>query len=126
METFIGTKIIKAEKATNRDGDSGYTVEYEDGYTSWSPKEAFEKAYRRTDGLNFGLALEAIKKGEKVARKGWNGKGMYIYLNFMPEADQETKAFDPFITMFTASKTYQPGWLASQADMLADDWEILN
>jgi Protein of unknown function (DUF2829) len=49
--------------------------------------------------MKFGDAIEALKDGGCVARSGWNGKGM-----------------------FTASKQFQPGWLASQADMLAEDW----
>lgn len=126
MKKYIGTKIIHAIEAKNNSGLEGYSVVYEDGYNSWSPKDTFEKAYREAEGINFGLAIEAMKKGMKVARDGWNGKGMYIYLNFMPEHDQQTEIFDPFITMFTAQKTHQPGWLASQADMLADDWSILN
>lgn len=53
METYIGTKIIKAEPCSKKsEGDSplpptaGYKVVYEDGYTSWSPKEVFERCYR--------------------------------------------------------------------------------
>ena len=98
--------------------------------------------------MNFGQALEAIKQGKKVARKGWNGKGMYIAL-MEPHIDYKTgiaECFkdiakktdienpygsnlivdvDPYIVMRTAQKTIQPGWLASQADMLAEDWGII-
>ncbi|MDR1371629.1 MAG: DUF2829 domain-containing protein, partial [Dysgonamonadaceae bacterium] len=48
----------------------GYKVIYEDGYESWSPKETFEKAYRKIDGLRFGDAIEALKAGKRVSRKG--------------------------------------------------------
>lgn len=68
----------------------GYLVEYQDGgkpnhpghegYISWSPTDVFENAYRSADNLNFGLALEALKQGNAIARKGWNGKGMFLFL----------------------------------------------
>ena len=95
MKTYIGTKIIQAEPAFRIDGgiyspdeplpngtdvEKGYRVRYQDGYESWSPKAVFEEAYRPTDGLPFGLAIEAAKKGKKIARKGWNGKGQYVEL----------------------------------------------
>lgn len=79
--------------------------------------------------MNFGQALEILKAGGMVARQGWNGKGMHIYL----EDSLSTKVrggiyqgcvrrYEPCIVMFTAEGKHQPGWLASQADMLADDW----
>ena len=95
MQRYIGTKIINAEPMNRQkyndfrgwelpedeDGmDEGYLVEYLDGgkpntekyegYVSWSPKEQFEKAYRQSDTLSFGLALEALKDGKRIARKG--------------------------------------------------------
>ena len=94
----------------------------------------FEAAYRRTDGLSFGLALEAAKKGMRIARAGWNGKGMYVFL--IDVADLPTNAAlsglegkdvtvrDCF-AMKCADDSICPGWLASQSDMLADDWMIV-
>lgn len=145
MEKYIGIKIIHAEPQEN-EGKPGYKVQYKDGYTSWSPDYAFDDAYRRTDCMNFGLAIEAMKEGHRVARSGWNGKNMFIVL--MPElklppyntSDTSRKVNDrtakwigedapldcqPYIAMYTAQKQWQPGWLASQADMLADDWMIV-
>ena len=106
MKRYIGTKVINATPMTrlaynqfrgwtlpaNENGDdAGYLVEYTDGgqantsqfdgYVSWSPKEQFEGAYRETGGLTFGLALEALKAGKRVARSGWNGKGMWLSLS---------------------------------------------
>ena len=69
--------------------------------------------------MTFGEALERLKKGECVSRAGWNGKGMYLYL---AKEFSKIHGFEPFIVMFTADKKHQPGWLASQADMLAEDW----
>ncbi|WP_432718981.1 DUF2829 domain-containing protein [Pectinatus frisingensis] len=141
MKTYIGTKVIKAEpmrlmaaeRVLNRkikDGDAdGYLVAYEDGYRSWSPRLVFEKAYRHTNGMTFGLAIEALKMGKKACRKGWNGKGIFIELQ---RPDEHSKMTSPYIFINTtglqtnnpdAPKSCVP-WLASQTDMLADDWEI--
>lgn len=151
MKQYIGSKVVQAELmcqsawyAENNwaippwegwDGE-GYKVRYEDGYESWSPKEAFEAAYRRTDGMSFGLALEAAKKGFRIARQGWNGKDQYVELGTdfqytctasdiprsvgVQHTDIGSKAL-----VFVGTRGRQVGWLASQADMLADDWRIL-
>jgi hypothetical protein len=145
MEKYLGVKIISAEPQSQDQsagaknfGDlsklsggidrEGYKVVYEDGYVSWSPKEVFEKAYRRIDNLTFGLTVEALKQGKRVARKGWNGKGMFIYIQDFTEYN---KIADPgyilenCISMYTAVQKWQPGWLASQLDILAEDWMII-
>lgn len=159
MKQYIGTKMIQAEPAYRVDlgygqygfasvGDvipagamieAGYRVIYEDGYKSWSPKAAFEKAYRLTDGMSFGLAIEAAKMGKKIARAGWNGKGMWvIYRTGYPDgipcnkntADAvgipEGTLFKvrPYLQMKCVDDSFQM-WLASQTDMLADDWYIV-
>ncbi|WOJ32694.1 DUF2829 domain-containing protein [Citrobacter koseri] len=151
---YIGVKCINAfpmnRQAYNNfrgwqlpDGengdDEGYLVEYFDGgkpntdrcerYVSWSPKAVFEKAYRHVSGLSFGLAVEALKRGKKVARSGWNGKGMWLKLVPVDIADKvafEYEALDgaPWIGMKTADGKFVP-WLASQTDVLADDWKIV-
>lgn len=71
---------------------------------------------------NFGEAIEALKQGYSVARKGWNGKGMWLSLQ---EPDELSKMTLPYIYMKTACDNQVP-WLASQTDMLAEDWEILS
>mgnify|MGYP001591717919 FL=1 len=83
--------------------------------------------------MNFGQSIEAMKANKCVARSGWNGKNMHIYLEDMwsfPIRDGiykgQNRKYDPVICMFTAQGTHQPGWLASQADILAEDWEIVN
>lgn len=154
MEKFIGTKIVQAESCirsvlangiiTYYDGDvpapeegenrqAGYKVLYEDGYWSWSPKDVFEKAYRRTDGMNFGLAIEAAKMGKKISRAGWNGKGQYVELghDFGYSTTDGTSDYaihqdiGSTALVFVGTRGRQVGWLASQADMLADDWYIV-
>jgi len=66
----------------------------------------------------FGWAIDAMQRGGNVCRRGWNGKGMSIYY-----ADNESAEFLPFIAMKTVDDKFVP-WLASQTDMLADDWEV--
>lgn len=87
--------------------------------------------------VNFGEALEALKQGEKVAREGWNGKGMFLYYvpaNKYPYttaigksiADEEGNVeYGAYIAMKTAQGNVVP-WLASQTDVLALDWVVLD
>jgi hypothetical protein len=75
-----------------------------------------------TEGLSFGDAIVALKAGKKVARAGWNGKGMWLALQ-VPDA--HSKMSLPYIYMKTADDKLVP-WLASQTDMLADDWSVLS
>ena len=141
---YIGTKVITAWSAA-RDGEAGYAVKYADGYTSWSPKVVFEEAYRCCEGdsqaMTFGDAIYMLKEGKKVARAGWNGKGMWLVLvpgtqsvNFT-EGSAYMKAglthgeILPHIDMYTTNadgrRAMLPGWLASQTDMLATDWQVV-
>lgn len=140
MRQYIGAKIIMAEPESRQyplaaEPQKGYKIFYPDGYVSWCPKEAFEEAYRPTDGMTFGLAIEAMKKGMKVARHGWNGKGMFLYhvpaAAYPPSTEVAKAAFNgenvpygAYIAMKTAQGNVVP-WLASQTDMLADDWYIV-
>lgn len=139
---YIATKIITAfpeTKSANEDhGDiEGYAVVYEDGYRSWIPKATFEAAYHATEGdgqaLTFGDAIHLLKQGKKLARAGWNGKGMYLFLIGVPgsgdwwtytNGKNDNLPLLPFIAMKTAGDEVVP-WLASQTDMLADDWTVI-
>ena len=121
--------------------DEGYKVTEPDGYVSWCPKAQFEADYRPCDGMTFGMAIEAMKRGAKVARNGWNGKGMYLWLlpaaNIKAEwckeehlkalAEQNGGEFECLasIRMKTADNKVLTGWLASQTDMLAEDWKVV-
>ena len=80
--------------------------------------------------MNFGQAIETLKNGKNVARAGWNGKGMYL---FLVKGEDLSDIFDPdscdctdSIGMKTAQDTLVIGWLASQTDMLAEDWVIVD
>ena len=72
--------------------------------------------------MDFGQAIEKLKEGKKVARKGWNGKGMWIRIQVPTEKSKMTL---PYIYMKTADDNLVP-WLASQTDILAEDWKIVN
>jgi hypothetical protein len=145
MEKYLGVKLIEAEAMNLGDYNKfkgweipkdensqreGYKVKYSDDYISWSPKEVFEEAYRKIDRLTFGLAVEALKKGNKVARQGWNGKGMWLLLikDWTIDAKHSCNVAGllpiSFIAMKTADSKFVP-WLASQTDVLAEDWVII-
>jgi hypothetical protein len=164
---YIGTKLINAEPMTRaaynvfrgwilptdeRGEDDGYLVEYLDGgtpnvpgragYVSWSPKAQFDNTYRPVTAMTFGLAIEALKRGQKVARAGWNGKGMWLAIQtgstITPEqarggaakgrADEGATEITilPHIDIRAADGSVVVGWLASQTDMLAEDWQIVD
>ena len=149
MQQYIGTKIVEATPAVKKGGkvydltwpiprsmepeEPGYRVRYPDGYESWSPKDVFEEAYRPTDAMSFGLAIEAAKKGKRIARKGWNGKRQYVELATAISyaspigavVNAEHDAIGNQALAFVGTSGVQMGWLASQADMLADDWMIV-
>lgn len=72
--------------------------------------------------FSFGEAIKYLKRGLKVARKGWNGKGMYLRLILPGNAMCDHFPMQPCIGLKTVKSEMQPGWSASQADMLADDW----
>ena len=162
MPLFIGTKLIHAIPMTrgeyneyrgwNQPSDEdpeepGFLVEYVDGgdsnhpnhegYISWSPEHVFKSAYSSNGNWDFGQALTLLKRGHKLQRKGWNGKGMWIILvpgstGIRPVAGTpysnagltENVDINEHIDMYTADGAMQPGWLASQADMLAEDWQL--
>ena len=123
MLRYIGTKIVHAAPAQKADNDGsvleGYAVQYADGYRSWSTKDVFEEAYKPCNHMTFGLAIEALHAGHKVARYGWNGPGLWLELQ---TPDANSKMTLPYIYITTVQGDLVP-FLASQTDMLADDWE---
>ncbi len=83
-------------------------------------------------GYSFGDALVALKQGKKVARAGWNGKDMFLFLvsggswNFESDIDGiDDLEVLPFICMKTADNKLVP-WLASQTDLIAEDWGLVD
>lgn len=154
VKQYIGTKMIKAKPMDRGDynkyrgwnipkdenpADEGYLVMYSDGYESWSPKKQFEEAYRDCMGMTFGMALELLKKGCKVAREGWNGKGMFVvyqkgYPDGIPCNKQTAEAWsmnegdlfkcNPYLQIKQVNGSHSM-WVPSIGDVLAEDWIIV-
>lgn len=145
QEACMSHGVRVSESSAAQPTDSGYLVQYENGYTSWSPKKVFEDAYIEVESIytiNYQQALEYLKVGYKLARAGWNGKGMWVALcmgtkdlhssmfwnvhsKAHAEAQGGTATVDPYFIMCTAQGTIQMGWNASQADQLATDWMVI-
>lgn len=157
---FIGTKLVLAtpmdrlayniyrgwDLPEDENGaDSGFLVEYVDGgdsnhknhkgYISWSPSGVFANSYKASGEMSFGMAIEAAKRGYKVARTGWNGADMFAYIvpaNMYPAQTEAIAGtfFDDMVPYrsYWALKTAQHDvamWSPSGSDSLADDWCIL-
>jgi hypothetical protein len=78
--------------------------------------------------MKFGQALDLLEQGKHVARAGWNGKGMRIFLMRITGVEirgemPDNRGVRPCIGMLDAQQMIVPGWLASQTDLRADDWE---
>lgn len=148
-------RIIVTE-SPNRNHEPYYEIMYYDpdakvfyeGYGSYklSVVQGWLKQYFEVEGINdplaytkgmaFGDAIQAAKMGNRIARKGWNGKNQYVELGTdfqytcaasdipgsvgVQHTDIGSKAL-----VFVGTRGSQVGWLASQADMLADDWMIV-
>lgn len=84
--------------------------------------------------MDFGKAIQELKNGKKVAREGWNGKNQYIELatniSYQNSQNQiinaEHDAIGNKAIAFVGTSGVQLGWLASQSDMLAEDWKIID
>lgn len=165
MKKYIGTKVVKAERMneltatekgfarSNEDKHEwreGYHVQYinPDGstYDSWSPKDMFENAYREVGTVNFGGAIDLLKAGLAVRRKGWNGKGMFIVkqvpshitgdiipnMQSLPPSAKVIlmKRENPHIDYTNQMLIINPdgradSWVPSSSDIFANDWEVV-
>jgi len=158
---YVGSKVIFPEPMTRKEyndfrnwevpedenpDDEGYLVEdcdggesnvaNREGYVSWSPKGVFDNSYQNArTGMSFSHALLLLKKGYSLARKGWNGKGMFIFkmngsngmariagYGFGEYLNEPT--FRDCIIMRTANNELVP-WTIAQSDALAEDWVIV-
>lgn len=132
-ETIIEVKVEPMPRE-----DAGFLI---NNITNAKPNTDFTEEqttneFIQTGNLTFGMAIEALKLGRKVSRSGWNCKSMYL-IHFSPVShglemltvyDKEegtTLPLLPFILMKTADNCYVP-WLASQTDILAEDYSIVN
>ena len=160
MEKYIGTKVVKAEPMTMTEAqkvlgrelkpanleEDGYLVEYKDGYKSWSPRSVFEEAYRELGSVNFGGAIDLLKAGLAVRRKGWNGKGLFVVKQVpshitgdiipnMQSLPQSAKNIlmsreNPHIDYTNQMLIINPdgradSWVPSSSDIFANDWEVV-
>lgn len=142
--------------------DEGYLVKYSDGYISWSPSKVFEDTHiglenckitqeqfldvisndlmneNKTE-FSFGTAIEMLKKGYKMARKGWNGKNMFIvYQKGYPQGiacnKQTAEAFginegdlfvcNPYLQIKNVDGSASM-WVPSINDVLSEDWQVV-
>lgn len=141
-KTYIGTKMVEAEPMTRGDyniyrgwqipadenpADEGYLITGNDGYVTWSPKAVFEESYRESNCMTFGLAIEAMKEGKKVKRRGWLEGCIQIATGISYKAvDGEIVTCEHDAVVFIGmSGVVQMEWLASQVDMLAEDWTLV-
>ncbi len=171
MKKYIGTKLLKAKPMTRGEynayrgwtlpknenpTDEGYLVEYRDGgvpndtrhagYISWSPKDVFDKAYRPTEALTFGMAIEAAQLGFAITRPGLGVNVVFMSGMTLPSfntQDTDRKVNDrtakfigqdtslnskPYLSAYAvdeashATGNWQPGWLPATEDLLATDW----
>ena len=159
MKKYIGTKVIMAEPMTVTEAqkvlgreikpatveEDGYLVEYKDGYKSWSPKSTFEEAYHEVSSVNFGGAIDLLKAGFAVRRKGWNGKGLFVVkqipahitgdiipnMQSLPQIAKDIlmNRENPHIDYTNQMLIINPdgradSWVPSVSDVFAEDWEI--
>ena len=163
LVAYIGTKSVLATPMTRAEycdyrgweipesedpEEQVYLVEYTDGgkanderhsgYITMSPKEVFNNAYRQNGSLTFGDAIVALKQGQRVARSGWNGKGMFLYYvpeNKYPVARNTLNTLDglfednlvPYNAYFAIKNVNNTvsTWVPSINDCLAEDWVVL-
>lgn len=165
LKKYIGTKVVKARPMNEIDAESigyarknsdhheyreGYHVQYTnpDGstYDSWSPKDMFENAYREVGTVNFGGAIDLLKAGLAVRRKGWNGKGLFVVKQVpshitgdiipnMQSLPQSAKNIlmsreNPHIDYTNQMLIINPdgradSWVPSSSDIFANDWEVV-
>jgi hypothetical protein len=126
MDKYIGTKIIQAEPAPAptqmgeyAEGTDGFKVVYEDGYTSWSPTKVFVEAYRPVEGMSFGLAFEALKKGMAVRLPQWSSD-VVIKAQF---PDEHSKMTAPYL--YVESNFGRVPWKETMIELFSDDWQIV-
>lgn len=164
MKKYIGTKQIEAEPMTmgeayergflqkrkeireEEKGNAGYLVKYPDGYESWSPAEPFEKAYRESGAMPFGMAIELLRQGKSIRRRGWNGKGLFVIkqipahierdiipkMQSLPQSAKDLilagKGFIDYTSqclIYNENTGRADSWVPSISDVFAEDWEIV-
>jgi len=165
MVPYIGTKNILArpmnrleynnyrgwELPADEDGsDQGMLIDHSNGtsddldYIKWETLAIFNSVYK-ANGMTFGLAIEALKLGKAIARKGWNGKGMFIFkqipaeigLDIIPKMQSVPQSVKDEMIKRAQTLKYTnqmaivnndgrvDSWVASSSDTFAEDWYIV-
>ena len=132
MEKYIGTKLIEAEPMVKIDtlygnghnyGASleGYKVKYPDGYESWSPKDVFEEAYRKTDNLSFGMAFDMLKKGlfKGMRLSQWK-PDVVIRIQFPNENSKMTAPY-----LYVESRFGKVPWKETMIELFSEQWQLV-
>ena len=138
----LKSKGISLIPRSGKEEDEGYKVVYSDGYVSWCPKDKFDAvSIPCAEGcVPFGYAItECVYHGKRITRKGWNGEGQFVRfeevcashsgkipanLNEVVGEVNRCLVFH-FRNRHTGETGIQVGWLASQGDMKANDWIVL-
>lgn len=148
-EVYITNKIVEVEEMSRLEyvlsrgwelpedeehlkDERVYKVIYLDGYISMCPKDKFLEDARELNKLDFGLALILLKKGFRVAREGWNGKGMFVFLNMNPSICENYKEItgkdfsiiNPHFLIKNVDDSMST-WVPSVNDCLAEDWQVV-
>lgn len=137
-KTYLGVKIVsgfpmtehaflitKGERPVGEDRE-GYQVTYENGYVSWCPEKEFLEANREITGgcMPIGHAIEAVRRGYCVSRRGWGGKFLFISPYCKKLLESFTHVELPFLSVANADGTIEP-WVPAPSDVLATDWETV-
>lgn len=169
MKKYIGTKQVEAMPMTlgeyikksgrnpyqnsqdmHGENEPGYLVRYKDGYESWSPKDVFDETYREikeeAENMTFGDAIEVLKQGGAIRRKGWNGKGLFVIkqvpahieanvipkMQSLPQSAKDLilkgKGFIDYTSqclIYNEATGRADSWVPSISDVFAEDWEIV-
>jgi hypothetical protein len=134
LDKFGKNNAIHTTDFSKQNNDSvGYKVVYKDGYVSWSPKDAFEAAYRPITDLTFGFAIEAARAGHRVVRRSWGNTNSFVY--YVPAGEYKTQteaakqafgdtaSYDAYLAVLLPNgkvTTFIPG----MDSILAEDWFV--
>ena len=141
--------LVKSEIEENESYKLGYHTRTEYGYESWSPKVLFEESYRevkKETPICFGDAIEVLKQGGTIRRKGWNGKGLMVFkqvpahiesdvipkMQSLPQSAKDLilkgKGFIDYTSqclIYNENTGRADSWVPSISDVFAEDWEIV-
>lgn len=125
MQQYVGVKIIQATPE-EKDGLPGYTVVYADGYTSWSPVDAFESSYQLTAGMGFPGAVHVMMQGMTVSRRVWSDVSNTVRIEpvRIGNDDDGNDVMRDYPVLYV-NGTFFNQFTAGPDDIMADDWYIV-